>query len=226
MTVVLDMDECLLHSSFLEYDSDIHAYEGELHSSSLTSPDSPKPCTHPTKGFKYDITFPFVEQDRVFVRFRPHLREFLTEVSEKYEPILFTSATQSYAEPVLAWLNDNYKANFRHQRYRPSTVIWPHRGHPLYVKDIRRFRDAAQMKSIVLIDNSALAQLAAPDNSITVPDFIDDDTDDILPRVLEILKELDEERVKTGDVRPYLKNKFHLREQLVKQGFPVADPDP
>lgn len=231
MTVVLDMDECLLHSSFLEYNSSIQSYEGELHSSPMQAVDSPKPCVHPTKGFKYDITFPFLnpfgeEEDRVFVRFRPHLREFLTEVSEKYEPILFTSATQSYAEPVLGWLNTNWQANFRHQLYRPSTVIWPFKGQQLYVKDIRRFRDPAQMKSIVLIDNSALAQLAAPDNSITVPEFIDSDSDDVLPRVLEILREVDAKRKATGDVRPYLKNKFQLRKQLVKQGFPVADPDP
>lgn len=212
LTVVLDMDECLLHSAFEAVDT-TH-YDGDLHRSPLQAPDSPS-YTHPVKGFKYDLTFVIgstpLDMERVFVRFRPHLHIFLTSVSQRYEPILFTSAMQIYAEPILNYLDNQWKVNVRHRLYRPSTVSF--KGVD-YVKDIRRLRgnDSAVMSKTVLIDNSPMAQIAAPDNAITVPEFIDDDNDNHLLQLLKLLERMEHEYGSSGDIRPWLMKNVRFRE--------------
>jgi len=106
------------------------------------------------------------EKERVRSTLRPGLREFMHALSAEFEPILFTSAMQVYAEPLLNRIDlppsspDTEAATpahlhplWRHRIYRPGTVSLP--GGWSYVKDISRL--GRSMKRCVLVDNSWMA---------------------------------------------------------------------
>jgi len=192
MTVVLDMDETLLHSKFESVDyrqaenrrgatgSTKHSFEVML----------PEEGTHPAEVVK------------VFTR--PGLERFLAKVSEHYEPILFTAALPIYANPVLDHIDS--PGRLRHRLFRDSCVL--HRGYP-FVKDIRMLgRDMART---VIVDNNPSAMLATMSNAIPIRDFYDDENDSELDKLVKLLAHL----ATLDDVRPYLEKQFQLEQRVV-----------
>ncbi|KAL2955050.1 hypothetical protein AAZX31_18G006400 [Glycine max] len=118
-TLVLDLDETLVHST-LEHCEDV------------------------------DFTFPVnfnSEEHIVYVRCRPHLKDFLERVSGLFEIIIFTASQSIYAEQLLNVLDPKRKI-FRHRVYRESCVYVE--GN--YLKDLTVLgRDLAH---VIIIDNS------------------------------------------------------------------------
>ena len=250
LTVVLDMDECLLHSTFDDtLPTDIPP--GDLTTSPPPTALHP-PYHHPTAGYPYNITFTIgdtlVDQQRVYVSFRPHLLPFLHSLHRRYEVILFTSALPIYAAPVLGYLSravggmggggsGSGPPLFRHQLYRSSTVSM---SSFQYVKDIRRL--GRDMRSIVIVDNNALAMLATPDNAVLVPDWNGGESEQpaVLREVLRFVERVEEMRTGSGsgsgtggggvkgegeavgDVRPLLRQSLRFREQLEAAGIDFA----
>ena len=85
-TLVLDLDETLIHSAFEAF----------------------KP--------KDDITLTMKMKDEeiiIHVKKRPYLDEFLNIVTQKYEVIIFTASISDYANPLLDQLDPNKKISFR-----------------------------------------------------------------------------------------------------------------
>eukprot|EP00002_Diphylleia_rotans_P029340 TRINITY_DN596_c0_g5_i1.p1 TRINITY_DN596_c0_g5~~TRINITY_DN596_c0_g5_i1.p1 ORF type:complete len:301 (-),score=53.91 TRINITY_DN596_c0_g5_i1:742-1644(-) len=76
-TIVLDLDETLVHSSF-------------------------KPV--PGADFVIDIEIEGIEH-RVYVCKRPHVEAFLAEMGKIYEVVVFTASLSKYADPVLDLLD-------------------------------------------------------------------------------------------------------------------------
>ena len=242
LTVVLDMDECLLHSTFdntLSSSSSPSVPPGDLTASPPPTALHP-PYSHPIAGF-YNITFTIGDsgegEERVFVSFRPHLLPFLHSLHRRFEVILFTSALPIYAAPVLAYLSKAVQSMggntsqplFRHQLYRASTV-------PLasfqYVKDIRRL--GRDMRRILIVDNNPLAMIATPDNAILVPDWNGGEREqpEVLREVLMFVERVEEMRTsrrgevtkhgEEGDVRPLLRQSLGFRRQLEAAGIDFA----
>ena len=97
-----------------------------------------------------DFTFPVnfnSEEHIVYVRCRPHLKDFLDRVSSLFEIIIFTASQSIYAEQLLNVLDPKRKI-FRHRVYRESCVYVE--GN--YLKDLTVLgRDLAR---VIIIDNS------------------------------------------------------------------------
>ena len=89
MQIILDMDECLIHSQFLS-GNEYRQYEDRAHEQKSTGDKS---CE------KFSIELP--DGDVVLVNKRPGLDEFLRKVSERWETRVFTAALSVYAGPVL-----------------------------------------------------------------------------------------------------------------------------
>jgi len=134
---------------------------------------------------------------------RPGLHAFLDECSKNFEVVIFTAALPVYASPVLDKIDK--KKQIVARLYRDSTVIW--KGQP-FVKDLVPL--GRDMRKIVLVDNNPCAMIARPDNSIPILSFYDDPSDEELGKILKLLMKLKDMK----DVRPFLKRRFRLRENL------------
>ena len=216
LVVVLDMDECLIHSQFLQMNSPGAKYAHQVKRSNgfnNTSGDGSNDVVD-----TFNITLP--DGELVRVHERPFLHDFLHEVSQKYETHIFTAAMEVYAKPVLQRLDPHGKI-FTKAWYRESCELDSNVG--AYVKNLGFCWDEDQLKRTVLVDNNPLSFLANPENGILVSSFYDDARDTTLPAVLDLLHELDQE----VDVRPTLDARFRLRHALneLSSGRPFAGRD-
>ncbi|KAK7311989.1 hypothetical protein RJT34_10507 [Clitoria ternatea] len=181
-TLVLDLDETLVHSTL-------------------------EPCED------VDFTFPVnfnCEEHIVYVRCRPHLKDFLERVSSLFEIIIFTASQSIYAEQLLNVLDPKRKI-FRHRVYRESCVYVE--GN--YLKDLTVLgRDLAQ---VVIIDNSPQAFGFQVDNGIPIESWFDDRSDEELLLLLPFLESL----VGADDVRPLIAKKFNLRGKIAAAAHPI-----
>ncbi|CAK8564840.1 unnamed protein product [Lathyrus sativus] len=94
VTLVLDLDETLIHSTMTQYDS----------------------------GADFTIQILLDKEYIVYVRKRPFLHEFLERVSKMFEIIIFTASKKIYAEKLLDVL-DPEKKIFSHRAYRDSCIF-------------------------------------------------------------------------------------------------------
>mmetsp|Transcript_37131 Transcript_37131/g.44783 ORF Transcript_37131/g.44783 Transcript_37131/m.44783 type:complete len:335 (+) Transcript_37131:193-1197(+) len=236
LVVVLDMDECMIHSQFLtsdEYKFRQRDQQLSGNSSNNTSRNGgwnqydnnrsniAKENEKTVESFK--IVLP--DNDIVIVNKRPYLDAFLSKVSQRSESHVFTAALEVYASPVLDTL-DPTDTIFSHRFYRERCALNEEMG--VYVKDLGgvlpfgtattvQRTQARQQKPIiynekrmVLIDNNPLSFLANPKNGILVSNFYDDAKDTSLKSVLTLLDELDD----VEDVRPVLDDLFGLTNAL------------
>jgi Dullard-like phosphatase family protein len=201
LVVVLDMDECLIHSQFLNGPGEKYAHQMRRNANGgVSNGESDTVDT-------FNITLP--DGELVKVNERPFLRDFLQAVSQKYETHIFTAAMQVYAKPVLDTLDPDGNI-FTHYWYRESCDLDSTNG--AYVKNLELLPHLANrgLHKTVLVDNNPLSFLANPLNGILVSSFYNDAGDTTLPAVLELLEELDA----STDVRPILDARFGLKKAL------------
>lgn len=228
LVVVLDMDECLIHSQFLS-DQLVDKYrQVEDRPSSKGSAFGQKGNNNEeaesiimTSCDSFRINLP--DGDLVNVNKRPNLDLFLKEITSKFETYIFTAAMEVYAAPVLDELDPNGDM-FRGRFYREHCVYNPDLGaFGKDLKDVLRMRKKMMIddattngcfpcdeRRVVLVDNNPLSFLPNPSNGILVSSFYDDPKDDTLEEVMELLHELDG----SDDVRPILDNRFGLKDAL------------
>jgi hypothetical protein len=241
LVVVLDMDECLIHSQFLSDQlvdkyrqvEDRPATSSSSFHQGYDNEESESIILSTCQSFR--ISLP--DGDLVNVNKRPNLDIFLKEITSRYETYIFTAAMEVYASPVLDVL-DPHGEMFRGRFYRDTCVYSPDLG--VYAKDLCHvLRERKLMinseendeeycdendclecdeRRVVLVDNNPLSFLPNPSNGILVSSFYDDPKDDTLEAVMELLYELDE----SDDVRPILDEKFGLKDALndVVKGTP------
>eukprot|EP01025_Chloroclados_australasicus_P004351 TRINITY_DN11066_c0_g1_i8.p2 TRINITY_DN11066_c0_g1~~TRINITY_DN11066_c0_g1_i8.p2 ORF type:complete len:191 (-),score=17.22 TRINITY_DN11066_c0_g1_i8:484-1056(-) len=84
-TLVLDLDETLVHSSF-------------------------KPVTNPDYVIPVEVEGTLTD---VYVLRRPHLEQFLKQVCAKFEVVVFTASLSKYADPLLDLLDEHKMVRWR-----------------------------------------------------------------------------------------------------------------
>lgn len=135
---------------------------------------------------------------------RPGSEEFLQEMSRYYEIVVFTAATQDYADWVLDQIDTQSLIKYR--LYRQHAISCGTN----YIKDLSRIgRDISR---IIIVDNVAENFQKHPENGILIKSWIDDPMDTALQELSPLLKEIVQKGA--ADVRDAL-SKFseQMREQ-------------
>eukprot|EP00658_Telonema_sp_P-2_P018471 TRINITY_DN17248_c0_g1_i2.p1 TRINITY_DN17248_c0_g1~~TRINITY_DN17248_c0_g1_i2.p1 ORF type:complete len:266 (+),score=17.24 TRINITY_DN17248_c0_g1_i2:360-1157(+) len=209
LTVVLDMDETLVHSRL-----ELRCAEGntvrindprqfEDRTQSAQEPEVPH-------DFEFSIPIsPAAGKGELIVRVhkRPGLDDFLEEASSFCNLAVFTAGTEDYGKELLDLLDPCGRMSMRLYRDSCSMVDG------LFLKDLNRVQ--RELPRTVLVDNSPTSMLLQPDNAILVSSFYTDRNDDALSKLLPILRDLHH----MDDVRPYLIKQFSLRAALEHSGY-------
>ena len=109
--------------------------------------------------------------------------EFLKEMSEIYEIIVFTASHSCYANVVLDHLDPN-KEYIHHRLYRDSCISLKE---GLHVKDLRILKDR-NLSDVVIVDNSANSFAFQVSNGIPIIPYYDSKADRELVDLMEYLK--------------------------------------
>ena len=158
LTVVLDLDETLVHAEPREGENSSLSTEDVLGTMTVKSNDS-----------------------LLLVRKRPYLEDFLREAAKRFELIVFTAGSQDYADPVLNEL-DPEGTIFRHRLYRQHCAYKCGKN---YVKDLRILNREASR--VVLVDNNPYSFLFQLSNGIPIATFTEDATDKALVNLFDFL---------------------------------------
>ncbi|XP_022764998.1 carboxy-terminal domain RNA polymerase II polypeptide A small phosphatase 1-like [Durio zibethinus] len=204
LTVVLDLDEtlvCAYETSSLPPALRNQATDAGLKWFELECVSSDKECEGKAK-INYVTVFE-----------RPGLREFLNQLSEFAELVLFTAGLEGYARPLVDRIDAENRFSLR--LYRPSTISTEFREH---VKDLSCL--SKDLCRTVLVDNNPFSFLLQPLNGIPCIPFSAGQPHDtqLLDVLLPLLKHLSQQK----DVRPILYDRFRMPEWFQKQGIPAS----
>ncbi|XP_039061889.1 uncharacterized protein C2F7.02c-like, partial [Hibiscus syriacus] len=143
---------------------------------------------------------------------RPGLQEFLNQISEFAQLVLFTAGLEGYARPLVDRIDKENR--FSLLLYRPSTICTEYQEH---VKDLLCL--SKNLCRTVIVDNNPFSSLLQPLNGIPcIPFSAGQPHDTQLLDVLPLLKHLSLQK----DVRPVLYNRFHMPEWFRKHGIPAS----
>ena len=111
-------------------------------------------------------------QKEGILRLRPFIYNFLNLVKEYYEIIIFTAATQIYADPILDIIENNRGKYFNYRLYRNHCSIVNNN----IVKDISLI--GRNITKIIIVDNMQQNFILQKDNGILISSFWGDDNND------------------------------------------------
>jgi len=126
------------------------------------------------------------------LQFRPFLTEFLSNICDYYELVVFTAATQDYADPIINAIEQK-GTTFDHRLYRIHTIIINND----FVKDLSRL--GRDLSRVIIVDNMEQNYKLQPDNGITIRPFWGKDVNDMA--LLDLLTILTKIAKKNIDVR-------------------------
>ncbi|MGK3748431.1 MAG: TFIIF-interacting CTD phosphatase-like protein [Bacillariaceae sp.] len=192
LIVVLDLDDCLIHSKEIV---------------------KPKPSCHKEKddGGSLDPTKHAQSTFELKVLLRPGLVDFLVFVTSQYQTHIFTAGSKRYADPIIDRLcmlvGDSNAFAKRWYRNDCETIAFDLGHGRIYVKPLAKVAEWAgrnDLGRIVHVDDRLNNFLLNHDNGIPILSWQGDPDDKYLQIVKPTLQNLDQ----LGDVRPYLRKIF------------------
>lgn len=167
--LVLDLDETLVHSSFKMV---------------------------PNADFVVPVEIDGVTHN-VYVIKRPGVDEFLREMGQLYEVVIFTASLNKYADPVIDILDIHHAVH--HRLFRES--CYNHYGN--YVKDLSQL--GRPLHDTIILDNSPASYIFHPSNAVPVSSWFNDPHDTELTDLSPFLQDL----VAVDDIRIVLDGCIH-----------------
>ena len=145
------------------------------------------------------------QENKGLLKFRPGLDFFLLKMKNIYEIVVFTSATQEYADPIENCIEQNAKY-FDARLYRQHTIIYEND----FVKDISRL--GRPMNSVIIVDNMPQNFRLQKENGIFIKPFWGDDIfDTALFSLADILEKINNE---FDDVRQGI---FYYKDEILNK---------
>ena len=164
----------------------------------------PSPYVHTKNNKKYSLVLDLDEtlihfkpqnngEDGGILRVRPGITQFLNEVGKYYELIVFTTATQDYADILIDEIEED-KIYFEHRFYREHATIIDND----FVKDLSRI--GRPLDSIIIVDNMPQNFRLQKENGIIIKAFWGEDHSDralfeLIPILVNIAKEGEDIRI-------------------------------
>ena len=113
---------------------------------------------------------------------RPHVDEFLQEVSNYFDVYVFTASMEEYASPVIDLIDKNniVKGKF----FRQDCIF----NNGLYIKDLLKVSN--DLSNVIIIDNNPSSYATNEDNGIPIKTWYDDLNDNELQKLIPLLKYL------------------------------------
>ncbi|KAG2754710.1 NIF-domain-containing protein [Suillus brevipes Sb2] len=182
-TLVLDLDETLIHSTSKPI--------GHLSSSSGLLGFGRR-----NKGHTVEVVLGG-RSTLYHVYKRPFVDYFLRKVSAWYTLVVFTASMQEYADPVIDWL-DAGRGILARRLFREAGLSCTQLPNGSYIKDLSVVEQ--DLARVCLIDNSPVSYRGNEANGIPIEGWTHDPLDEAL---LDLLPILDSLRF-TGDVRRVL----------------------
>ena len=172
----------------------------------LTIEEAPKPpyLSPISPKYKYTLVLDLDEtlvhyvsdNDSAYIQIRPGAEEFIKELSEFYEIIIFTAALQNYADLIISGLDPDGVVSDK--LYRQHTINKDNS----YIKDLEKL--GRDIKKVIIIDNISENFSKQPQNGLNICDFEGNEYDEELKYLKEDLIKLI--KLKPNDVRLYLKD--------------------
>ena len=145
------------------------------------------------------------QENKGLLKFRPGLDYFLLKMKIFYEIIVFTSATQEYADPIENCIEQNEKY-FDARLYRQHTIIYEND----FVKDISRI--GRDLDKIIIVDNMPQNFRLQKENGIFIKPFWGDDVfDTALFSLADILEKI---YMQFDDVR---KGIYYFKDEIINK---------
>ena len=187
-------------------------YSSENTSTSFVHVNLPGPFLPPiNKKYEYTLVLDLdetiihcIDQQEITPLIRPGTKEFLSELSNYYEIVIFTASIKEYADTILN-LIDNNKMWISHRLYRPHTTVLK----STYLKDISKL--GRDLSKTIIIDNACDNFQLQSDNGIFIQTWIDDPDDKTLYNLIPVLKEIVVKKIK--DVRKALRK---IRDTMIR----------
>ena len=216
LVVVLDMDECLIHSQFLSQQAksfsapELDNSSGDDGDGAVQQEDKYRQSDlRPTKSSAFHTDGEEAESiiaanceyfrihlpdgDLVHVNKRPKLDAFLADVTARFETHIFTAALDVYANPLLDRLEVDLGTKFAGRFYREHCILDPDLG--VYVKDLGLILDKDQ--------ESGSDWSSAYDGEEKTPELDNSSGDDGDGAVQQ------EDKYRQSDLRPTKSSAFH-----------------
>ena len=158
-TLILDLDETLVHSSFkpINYNNTFH-----------------KPDIFLSIDFRGNT-------HNVYVLKRPYVNEFLKEMNKIYNIIIFTASVKEYANPLLNVL-DNEKI-IKKRFFREDCCIGTTGK---FIKDLKKLN--MNLKDLILVDNNPISYSYNICNGVPIKTWHYDKTDQELIKLIPVLQ--------------------------------------
>ena len=136
------------------------------------------------------------DEKSAYIQIRPGAEEFIKDLSEYYEIVIFTAAHKNYADLIIDALDPDGVVSERLYRQHTLSV-----GN-VSIKDLSKL--GRDLKHVIIIDNCVENFSIQPDNGLNIIDFEGFEYDDELEYIKEDLLKL--AKLKPDDVRYYLKD--------------------
>ncbi|KAH0570319.1 Nuclear LIM interactor-interacting factor [Spironucleus salmonicida] len=146
-TIVLDLDETLIHSEF-DFTNNVDKIVKIM-------------INNDTADLQVDFNLNYIP---IYLQIRTGAADFIQTLSEYYDVILWTASPKSYADALMQEIDKRQLVKYR--LYRNDCSITD-RG--MLYKDLSRL--GRNLENVAIVDNSRQSFAKHPDNGILIQDF-------------------------------------------------------
>ena len=200
-TLVLDLDETLIYTSFEPSINSDLCFEIDLN------------INEPSKYNKVNTLFKKQTiLTKVYLSKRPHLEQFLSELNPFYEICIFSASSQKYASYIIDIIDKNRIISKKF--FRDDCIHLDNSETFSYIKDLEKINK--NYNDIIIIDDNFSSFILQEENGIPIKPWRGDKNDIELLKLIPILKNLSGFYNVRTEIKKFVKNRTFIWFQGIK----------